>query len=708
MNHNENENELRKTFRRAEMSCKTTPALQAKPDLQSCSIPADALWIDVKTIAEIKGITPRALRLALKRGKYTFREVKIQKKKILEILLSSLEPHIQDDYLNTHYREVVEAVNQDILLPVEKPVKTESGFIPEQARTIALVRVDLIKDWHKFRNKHSTKHEGDKLFLELYNSGEYLKNIFRIIGKISIGSLKRWNKLYTEHESWEALVPQYNYTSFNEYKTTLTEEEIGIFLKLLLHPNQFSIGKATKLTTHILEKKGHENVPKPITFRRYAEWFRRKNYDKWILMREGEKALRDKVEPYLSRDISKIEVGDVLVADGHRLNFLVINPFTGRACRATLVGFLDWKSGYLAGYEIMLEENTQCIASALRMAIINLDMIPKIVYQDNGKAFKAKYFENSTDFMEAGFNGIYTNLGIKPVYAKPYNARAKVIERFFREFQEEFEKLLPTYTGSSIATKPANMKRNEKFHKELHGRINQGYIPTVDETIMFINAWLNYRHSQPCSNDRNKSIKEVFEGRIRQNICTNELDELMMAHEVKTINRNGIRFLNTDYNSDCLYGLKDRVMIRYSLFDLSKIKVYSTRGEYLCTAKRVTGTHPMAYHLGDVKDREDFIQKIKKPQKLRNRTLRTIKKYLPKEDVKFLETQMIEETIPQEIPAECIKSEPIIVPEKLRPVFLNNYERYEWLMENGCTSAEERKWLKDYINSDEYKMIYGE
>ena len=52
----------------------------------------------------------------------------------------------------------------------------------------------------------------------------------------------------------------------------------------------------------------------------------------------------------------------------------------------------------LAGYEIMLEENTQCIASALRMAIINLDMIPEIVYQDNGKAFKAKYFNNSTDF----------------------------------------------------------------------------------------------------------------------------------------------------------------------------------------------------------------------------------------------------------------------------------------------------------------------
>lgn len=668
----------------------------------------DNLWVDLKTIAEIKEVTSRALRISLNKGKYVFRETKTQGGKSYEILLSSLEPQVQQVYKNTYYREIVEAVNHDLLLPIEKPIKTESGFIPEQAKTIALAKVDLISDWIKFRNKHHPKHKGDKLFLDLYNSGEYLKTIFQLIGKTSRGSLLRWHKLYSEYESWEALVPQYHYTNFNEYKTTLSEEEIGIFLKLLLHPNQFSIGKAIKLTTHILEKKGIEDIPKPITFRRYAEYFRRQNYDKWILMREGEKALRDKVEPYLSRDISKIEVGDVLVADGHRLNFLVLNPFTGRPVRAVIVAFLDWKSGYLCGYEIMLEENIQCIASAFRMAIINLDMIPRIVYQDNGKAFKAKYFSKSADFTEAGFNGIYTNLGIKPVYAKPYNARAKVIERFFKEFQEEFEKLFPTYTGSNIANKPAHMKCNEKLHKELYDKINQGYIPTVEETIRFIDAWLSYRHSQLCSNDKSRTIKQVFDGRIRQNIDVNELDELMMAHEVKTINRNGIRFLNTDYNSDVLYGLKDKVMIRYSLFNLSKIKVYSIKGEYLCTAKRVTGTHPMAYHLGNVKDREDFIQKIKKPQKLRNRTLRTIKKYLPKEDIKFLETQMIEETIPQEIPAEGIKKEPIAIPEKLRPVFLNNYERYEWLMENGCTSAEERKWLQDYKNSDEFRMIYGE
>lgn len=82
----------------------------------------------------------------------------------------------------------------------------------------------------------------------------------------------------------------------------------------------------------------------------------------------------------------------------------------------------------------MLEENTQCIASALRNAIINLDMIPKVVYQDNGRAFRAKYFTDDKGFTELGFQGLYSKLGIETVFA-----RAKVIERFFKEFQEGFE-----------------------------------------------------------------------------------------------------------------------------------------------------------------------------------------------------------------------------------------------------------------------------
>ena len=146
-----------------------------------------------------------------------------------------------------------------------------------------------------------------------------------------------------------------------------------------------------------------------------------------------------------------------MIADGHDLNFQVINPFTGKPCRATLLGFLDWKSGGLVGYDIMLEECTQNIASALRNAILNLDHIPEYVYQDNGRAFRGKYFKGTENFSELGFTGVYKQLGIEPVYATPYNARAKVIERFFLEFQESFEKLIPSYIGTSIESKPAHL-----------------------------------------------------------------------------------------------------------------------------------------------------------------------------------------------------------------------------------------------------------
>ena len=390
-------------------------------------------------------------------------------------------------------------------------------FTPEKSKKIALARLDLLNQWKEFRRKSDNKLQADYDFVNLHNTSN--SHLFQILGKISRGSLHRWNTILNGTEDYTNLIPQYKYAKVDEYRTCLTDEEIKIFMGLLLYPNRLCIGKAIALTKYKLKEQGQSYIPADITFRKYANWFKKNNYDKWILARDGEKALSDKVEPYIKRDTSLLEVGDILVADGHKLAFNVINPFTSKPTRATLVGFLDWKSTALVGYEIMLEENTQCIASALRNSIINLDMIPQIVYQDNGRAFRAKYFTDDKGFTELGFNGLYSKLVIETVFARPYNARAKVIERFFKEFQEGFEKLLPSYVGSSIDNKPAYLMRNEKLHKQIHN----DYIPTLDETIKMIDMWLNFKNSQPCPNEPDKTIAEVLESRKRQNellFCT--------------------------------------------------------------------------------------------------------------------------------------------------------------------------------------------
>ena len=575
-------------------------------------------------------------------------------------------------------------------------------YTPEKAKQNALAKLDLIRKWQEFRRKAVNKLQADYDFVKLHNSSN--SYLFSVLGKISRGSLHRWKASLDGTEDYTRLIPNYKYVSVNEYRTCLTDEEIKIFMGLLLHPNRICIGKAIALTKYKLKEQGQSFIPADITFRRYAKWFKNNNYDKWVLARDGEKALSDKVEPYIKRDASLLDVGDILVADGHKLAFQVINPFTGKPCRATLVGFLDWKSTALVGYEIMLEENTQCIASALRNAIINLDMIPKIVYQDNGRAFRAKYFTDDKGFGELGFYGLYAKLGIETVFARPYNARSKVIERFFKEFQEGFEKLMPSYVGSSIINKPAYLKRNEKFHSNLHN----DYIPTIEETIKMIDMWLKFKNSQPCTNVPNMTIAEVLENRKKQNIDKSLLDDLMLATEVKTIQRNGVRFLNCDYFDERLYGLRGKVLVKYNLFNLTSVKVFTPKGEYLCTAERVTETHPMAKILGTVEDLEDYKQKIQKQQKLKRKTINSVKKLLTNDEVKLIEARSNQEELEnsnnfqKEFKPHSNGVQKINNGEKSLPIFKNNSEKYEYLIKHNPSDT----WIAKFKQTKEYKLLY--
>lgn len=646
-------------------------------------------YITIKELAELKGVSTRAIRLS--KSKYVTRETTVKGGKSFEILLSSIEPELQEKY----YSKILPTYTEKLL-----PIPTDFHK-PDKAKVIALARLDLLNLWKNERKNQVNKTKFDNDFLSAYNSQVFYPEIYAKLGKVSIGTIQRWKRILGNSNNYELLIPNYHYEDYS--RTGLTDYEKQIFLKLLLHPNRFSVGKAISLAQYVLKTQGAEYIPAPPTFRRFANWYKANYFDKWTLLRDGEKALKEQVIPHIKRDISKIEVGEVLVADGKRLNFQVINPFTGKPCRATLIGFLDWKSTALIGYEIMLEENTQNIASALRNVILNLGKIPKFVYLDNGKAFRGKYFTGSAKFDEIGLKGIYEKLGITTVFANPYNARAKVIEQFFLEMQESFEKLLSSYIGTSIENKPARLRRNEKFHKEVH----QNFVPTIQQTIQMINSWLEYKNSQPCPNDKTKTIKEMIDSIERQEINLRELDDLMLAQEVKTITSQGIRFLKSDYYNDALYGLRQKVIIKYSLFDLSYINVYTMSGKFLCKADRITLTHPLAHYTGEIKDVEDYKQKIQKQKQLKNKTMRACKEFLNIEDLEILECQIEDKEEYSHLPiiskSESKKEKPEKYNPAVKPLFKTSRERYEYLMEHGCTCNDDRIWLAAYKESKEFK-----
>lgn len=652
-------------------------------------------WISVKDLASIKGVTERAVRKAVNQNKYVTRMVDGTTGAKYEILVESLDYNLQNVINFENKKSEIEKNTEPSLQKITQ--------YPTKAKQIALARYDLVNLWVDYiKNSPLKKTESGKEFLEIYNKGEIYSALYKILGHVAVGTIYRWQKEIKNNNNFENLIPKYDYGE-KEHSAKLTQNELIVFKSLLLSPNKVNIGKATRLTKHILSKRGLASPSSAQTFRRFANNYRNKHYDEWIFAREGQKALRDKVQPYITRDISKLEVGDVLVADGHRLAVQCINPYTGKPCRPTLIGYLDWKSTALVGYEIMLEENTQAITSALRNSIINLGKIPKICYQDNGKAFKSKFFKGN--LQECGIQGLFDKLGIIPVFAQPYNARAKVIERFFRELQDGFERLMPSFVGANIMDKPAYLNRNEDFHKKVHN----DFIPTIEQLSMMLDYYMDYHRSLECPNVKGKTIGEVFESGKGSGIDLEKLDDLMMSKEIKTINRNGIRFLNADYYNDCLYGLKERVQIKYSLLDLTKIKVCTLNNEFICYADRVMPIHPMATYLGDIKDKEELKQKLKQQKSLEKQTVKKVQKHFKSEHIKPLEWQN-KPTKAIELKTNKIFSnnqEEKVIEDIPNKKFMTRYERYEWHLKNGFSNDKEVAWFKEYETTEEFKEIFG-
>ncbi|WP_420266017.1 Mu transposase C-terminal domain-containing protein [Candidatus Magnetominusculus dajiuhuensis] len=593
------------------------------------------------------------------------------------------------------------------------------------ARQIALARFDLLTTWQKYRAEaKGGRSDADIKFLAIYSSGLILPHVKEIIGKVSLRTLYGWAKLLNDSVNsgdWQNLLPGWSY---GEGEPGLTPDEKAVFQRQLLHSGKINIGTATNITKYYLNDKGISSPSAPIKFRRWAEWFKKNNYDIWVLSREGEKALKDKVERYIIRDVSVLEVGDVFIADGHTLNFQVIHPFTGKPCRATLVGYLDWKSYDLVGYEIMCEENTQCIASAMRNAIIRFGRTPKVSYQDNGKAFRARFFNGSKDFNESGLTGLFQRLSIKPVYAQPYNARAKLIGRFFGEFTESFEKLTPSYIGNSIANKPAHLMRNEKFHKALH----KSYIPTIDEAVQMIESWLKYHRAKPCPHVKGKTIGEVFNAGRGMGVNLADLDDLMMDSAIRQIGRQGIRFLNADYYNEELYGLTKQAIIKYSLSDLSYVKVYRPEGTYLGIAQRYDAIHPMAAALGDVADMAELKFRLTQQRSLSKATRQAVRGIISGgKDIKpgwdgdianrpaisYQPVKHLGDFGDRAIPDEAVMAEDYLtdttetqVAPSVRPDFDEAHERYVWHLKYGFQTEEDMVFRKDFESSDTYDMLF--
>jgi putative transposase len=597
-------------------------------------------WLSLKELAALTSPDNiekeyNAIWTRLRRGKYA-QVKKINSKNHIHINDSLIPTKVKIKYWgeelsNEKIQSLQVSEKTEIITKDKTPINDE---LTGDKLKVALARTDLVKLYIKTaEDSKKSVVKAKKQFVETYNLNA-LPNLYQILGEVSYRTLERWKKTFLESDKdYRSLAP--GYTSPSGF--SIPKEQSEILIKLALNPNNPLISEVIRKAKDIFVMKNYENIKSTATYRRYIEDWKIKNYAYWVFYREGEKGLNDKCLPYIERDYDMIEVGDILVADGHVLNFEVINPFTGKPKRMMMILFLDMKSSYPLGWEISPTENVMSIAVALRRAIMRLGKYPKVIYLDNGRAFGARFFKG-VDFRTVGFNGIFERIGAKLITAWPYHGQSKTIERFFRSFSE-LERMLPTYVGTSIEMQPPRMNRGERVHRSLHERLHQNTTFDLATAHRAVAWWFDEyaKREQQDGHLKGLTPSQVFLDGKGDGINKKELTFLMMSEEVKTIYRNGIKFLGKYYWNEELFGLESiNAVIKYDLIENDTIYVYDEDGKFICEATRTDKVNPAAGILGTAED----VIKLNAALEMKGQ----LKKTVISEAKQFLKTEVLPES----------------------------------------------------------------
>lgn len=624
--------------------------------------------------------------------------------------------------------------------PISPFDQTQDRFesdLGKERRFKALAKADLVNLYLKWQREQGATIAQKEAFIDAYQAGAWPKLLNRFGKKVSWKSLERWKLQLQKTNNFLTLADKRGiYRIGHSY---IDERYRGIILGQILNPNKPNISQCVRQIQKRCLAEGLKE-PSDAVIRRFVKKYTQECYDEWVMWREGKKAWNDKCAISLLRDWSLAEVGDIVIADGHVLNFETINPETGKPKRMTLLLFYDGASDYPLGWEVMPTENIACISSAFRRACLTLGKFPKVVYLDNGKAFRAKFFQGTANFEEAGFLGLYRELGCEVIHAWVRNPKSKPIERFFGTFQE-LEVFVPSYTGNSIANKPPRMHQGETLHRKLYEKMG-GRPLTLEETHAVIANWFcDYVNR---SQKGGKIPAEIFQAGVGPGIDARRLALLMLQKEIRTISKDGIRHMGRLYWHEALSSRRHPVIVRYDAQAPHTVLVYTQEDEFICEArdreyyKIACGLHPAAKVLGSAEQLEDLSKAIelkKGQEKLAGANLR---KMLT--EVVLPETEKRQEELLKKIKEKNIAVKPkskVMTPEEIAAVeeakerarremaeaekikytpssemrFKDDIARYEYLFftkfeKNIELTAQDQEFMETFEETPRFKRIF--
>ena len=503
-----------------------------------------------------------------------------------------------------------------------------------------------------FKNKTEKTEE----FVSVFNSKSKTK--------ISVRNLYEKQKLYKKY-GVAALAD--GRMSREKRGRKINEKIWSAFLQWWLDENQPTTSYVYYITKRWANKYMPDvHVPSENTIRRAIQ-----EIPKPVIkyFREGHKVFEDECLPYIIRTYENILSNEYWSADYHTLDMMVKDDITGEVYRPHLIVWIDVRSRKMLSIRLRNESDSDGVVLSFRDAALAWGL-PINVYLDNGKEFLTYAFggrgkrksENTADY---GTN-ILDRIGVNMTNAIVRNAKAKVIERAFKQVTEEFAKLFKTYCGN----RPEN--RPERHNKVLKDTSN---IPLASEVLEDIKNYIegiyNLRESK-AEGLKGLTPNECYaRNLITKKVITEEQANILLTRNEKkqSVSRNGV-FVRIGSEKIYFYDAEfvalyqgQKVYVRFDPDNLVNVRVYDENEKFMAVLERgaeggyegAENTEAMKKISSDKKKIKNFVKSFEEKQKeimevpeLRNAVMdiarRNIENDITNYDVSILEGVFTKDT----------------------------------------------------------------
>lgn len=578
------------------------------------------IYLTVKEVAELKNCSKQNIQLAALNRDIFAKKEKISNNRYRYLIpLEELTPKEQIKYYKSHNIAIPDELLAGRKPKVQRPRKELDEFTAEQREEIAFW-IRTINAWDEYCAKSK---------LQKVAATEKFVQIQQVTNpdlNISKGILYR-KKAALKVDDLAGLID--NRGSWKKGKSTIPEEVWQCFMSFYLDEAQHPIKACYEYTEMWMRQEAPQFLPLPS----YAAFYRKvqtaipKPVE--VLGRQGEKAFRDRCAPYIKRTYEGMASNEWWIADNHTFDVQTQGE-NGGLHRLYLTAFFDARSGIFTGCYVTDAPSSQATLIALRKGILKYG-IPDNIYVDNGREFLTfdvgGLGHRTKKSQKDKFSPppVFERLGIKMTNAIVRNAKAKIIERRFRDVKDRLSRLFPTYTGGNVVERPERLKKVIK---------DSDNIPTDFEFTQAVEDILTYYmnekpYSGAVNSDTGKSRMQVYKENLSvKRVAAEEDLNLMLMRSTRSqkVGRRGVHITiageKLDYFNDdlILNHIGESVYCRYDPENISQVRIYDLNDNYIMTAPT---DNEAVLEYGASKDAvAQALAKVKKLEKITKQTLK--------------------------------------------------------------------------------------